>query len=323
MPLTRRAIAGAGPVALLHAGRAKAQAGDAWRIIVNVPPGAALDGTARLIAERAQREGRTPTVVENRPGANGNIGAAAAARARPDGRTVLLSLDTTFTVNPHLYRDLGFDPARDLVPVALVGAFPLVLLVHPSTGIGSFAEFVAAARRTPLFYSSGSIGSPGHLTMENLRQALALPAGALDHAPQRGNAEALTILVSGNVQCGFLAIGGGPDLVRSGRLRALAVSGAARDPALPEVPTLGELGVAGFDARFAIMLMAPRGTPEAAVGEWGALGRAMLADPTTAARFAGWGVTALDGTAASASTWLGTNTARWGAVVRQANIRAE
>ena len=324
MTISRRAFPGAGlALAGVLPGTASAQGNEPWRIIVNTPPGAALDNTARLIADRAQREGRSPTIIENRPGANGNIGTAFAARARSDGRTALLSLDTAFTVNPHLYRDIGFDPVRDFVPVALINAFPLVLLVHPSTGIGTFAEFVAAARRAPMFYSSGGIGSPGHLTTENLRQSLGLPAGALDHAPQRGNAEAQTMLVSGNVPCGFLAIGGGPDLVRSGRLRALAVSGAERDAALPDVPTLAELGVAGFDARFAIVMLAPRGTPDAAIAEWGALARGVLADPATAPRFAGWGVTPLDGSAASAAAWLATNSARWGAVVRQANIRAE
>jgi len=122
---TRRGLM-TGAAGLLAARGARAQGGDAWRILVNFPPGGLLDGTARLIAERSQREGRVPTVVENRPGAGGNIGAAAAARAKPDGRTVLASIDTPFTVNPYLYRDMGFDPEKDLVPVALLSSFPLV-----------------------------------------------------------------------------------------------------------------------------------------------------------------------------------------------------
>ena len=127
---------------------AAGQTGEPWRVLVNFPPGGLLDGTARLIADRAQREAeRVPTVVENRPGAGGNIGAAAAARARPDGRTVLASIDTPFTVNPHLYRDMGFDPAADLAPVALVSSFPLVLLVHPGSGIADLAGLVAAGGR--------------------------------------------------------------------------------------------------------------------------------------------------------------------------------
>jgi tripartite-type tricarboxylate transporter receptor subunit TctC len=304
---------------------AAGQTGEPWRVLVNFPPGGLLDGTARLIADRAQREaGRVPTVVENRPGAGGNIGAAAAARARPDGRTVLASIDTPFTVNPHLYRDMGFDPAADLAPVALVSSFPLVLLVHPGSGIADLAGLVAAARaRPPLFYTSAGNGSPGHLAMEHLRQTVGLPTGALENVPQRGNTEALTTLLAGTVQAGFLAIGGGPDLVRSGRLRALAVSGPRRDPALPEVPTVAEGGHPGFDVRIATVLMAPRGTPEAAVADWNALVRGVLADPATAPRFADWGVQAEDGTAAAAEAWIRAGSERWGRVVRSAGMRAQ
>lgn len=302
---------------------AAGQGGDPWRIIVNFPPGGLLDGTARLLAERAQREGRGPTLVENRPGAAGAIGAAAAARAAADGRTILASIDTPFTVSPHLVRDQGFDAAQDLVPVALVNSFPLALLVHPSSPARDLAGFVAAAQARPLFYVSAGIGSPGHLAMEYLRQTLGLPPAALEHLPQRGNTEALTTLLAGTVQAGFLAIGGGPDLVRSGRLRALAVSGPRRDAALPEVPTVAESGHPDFDVRIATLLMAPRGTPEAAIAAWGALARGLLADPATAPRFANWGVTAEDGTAAAAAAWLRRGRERWGAVVRAAGIQAQ
>jgi tripartite-type tricarboxylate transporter receptor subunit TctC len=322
---TRRALLGA--VAALAspavAHRAAAQQGEPWRILVNFPPGGLLDGTARLIADRAQREGRGPTVVENRPGAGGNIGAAAAARARPDGRTVLASIDTPFTVNPHLYRDMGFDAAQDLVPVALVSSFPLALLVHPTTGIADLAGFVAAARRRPLFYTSAGVGSPGHLAMEHLRQTTGLPMGSLENVPQRGNTEALTTLLAGTVQAGFLAIGGGPDLVRSGRLRAIAVSGPRRDPALPEVPTIAESGHPGFDVRIATVLMAPRGTPETAMAEWRTLVRGVLTDPATAPRFANWGIQAEDGEAASAVEWIRAGRERWGRVVQTAGMRLE
>ena len=187
----------------------RAQQAETWRIIVNFPPGGLLDGTARLLAERAQREGRVPTVVENRAGAAGAVGAAAAARAAPDGRTVLASIDTPFTVNPHLIRDQGFDAAQDFVPVALVNSFPLALLVHPSSPARDLAGFLAAARAQPLFYVSAGIGSPGHLAMEYLRQTTGLPAAAFEHLPQRGNTEALTTLLAGTVQAGFLAIGAG------------------------------------------------------------------------------------------------------------------
>ena len=318
----RRALMGAGAALALPAA-ARAQGGEAWRIIANFPPGGLLDGTARLLADRAQREGRTPTVVENRSGAAGAIGAAAAARAAPDGRTVLVSIDTPFTVNPHLFRDHGFDAVRDLVPVALLNSFPLALLVHPSNPARDLAGFLAAARAQPMFYASAGIGSPGHLAMEYLRQVTGLPATAFEHVPQRGNTEALTALLAGTVGAGFLAIGGGPALVREGRLRALAVSGPRRDPALPEVPSVAESGFPAFDVRIASLLLAPRGTPAAALEDWGRLARAMLADPATAPRFANWGVQAEDGSAAAAEAWLREGRERWGGVVRSAGIQAQ
>ncbi len=321
--LRRRALLGAGAGLGLPVERVRAQGGgEAWRIIVNFPPGGLLDGTARLLADRANRAGRTPTVVENRPGAAGAIGAAAAARAAPDGRAILASIDTPFTVNPHLFRDQGFDAAADFAPVALVNSFPLALLVHPSSPARDLAGFIAAARAAPLFYVSAGIGSPGHLAMEHLRQTLGLPREALEHVPQKGNTEALTTLLAGTVQAGFLAIGGAPDLVRSGRLRALSVSAPRRDPALPEVPAVAERGYPGFDVRIATVLLAPRGTPDAAIEGWGALARGLLADPATAPRFANWGVQAEDGTAAAAAAWLREGRARWGAVVRTAGIAA-
>lgn len=319
--LTARRAVLAG-LALAPAG-ALAQPADPLRIVVNFPPGGLLDGTARLLAERAQRGTGTPVVVENRPGAGGNIGAAAVARARPDGRTALASIDTPFTVNPHLYRDLGFDPAQDLEPVALISSFPLALLVHPSAGIAEPAGFIAAARRTPMFYTSAGIGSPGHLAMEHLRQRAGLPPAALENVPQRGNTEALTALLTGTVQAGFLAIGGGPDLVRSGRLRAIAVSGPTRDPALPDVPTMAESGQPGFDVRIATLLLLPRGAPAPAGAMWAGLVRDLLADPATAPRFAGWGVQAAGGDAAAAADWIRTGRTRWGEVVRTAGMRLD
>jgi len=306
--------------ALALAAPARAQS-DPRRIIVNFPPGGALDGIARLLAEHAMREGRGTAVVENRVGAGGNLGAAAASRARPDGRTVLATIDTALTVNPHLYRDLGFDPLRDLVALAGLGSFPLVLLVHPSHPATTLTGFLDGARRSPAFYSSAGVGSPGHLAMEHLRQLAGLPAGALENVAQRGNAEALTALVSGQVPAGFLAIGGGPDLVRSGRLRALAVSGTARSPILPEVPTVIESGIAGFEVRIANLLLAPRGVPDAARADWAELARGALATDAARARHATWGVDAPDGSDPAA--FIAANHARWGRVVREAGMRLE
>lgn len=294
------------------------------RIVVNFPPGAALDGVARLVADHAQREGRAATVVENRPGAAGNIGAAAVARARPDGQTLLATLDTTLTVNPHLYRSLGFDP-DELVPVALLSSFAQALLVRPDSGFTDLAGFVASAQRgdRPVFYATGGNGSPGHLAMEFLRQRAELPASALTHVPERGNAEAVAAVLSGTVQAASPNISGAAELVRAGRLRAIAVTGAQRLTGFPDVPTFAESGYPGFDVRTGVLLMAPRGTPEAAVAEWSRLARAGLAEPTAQARLEALGLQAEDGDPAATASWIRDRRTRWGEVVRMAGMRAE
>lgn len=324
MPVTpslrRRAVL-AGLLAPPPARSAAAQA-EPLRIIANFPPGSLVDGLARLLADRAQRDGLGTTVVENRPGAAGNIGAAALARAQPDGRTLLVSIDSIFTVNPHLYRNLGFDP-RGLEPVGMAGHFGLALMVHPSSPARDLAGLIAAARREPVFYCSGGNGSPGHLAMERLRHEAGLPPAAFTHVPLRGNTEALTSLLAGTVQAGFLAIGGGPELVRTGQLVALAVSTPERIPFLPEIPTMIEAGAAGFDIRIGLLLMAPRGAPPAALAPWSAALQAVLADPASQPRFAAWGLQPGYADRAAAETWIATARDRWGSLVRATGMQLD
>ncbi len=317
----RRRLLGAA-LGLALATGAVAQTTEPLRIVATFPPGAALDGIGRLLAEAAPRHGLGNALVDNRPGANGNIAAALVARVPADGRTLLLSIDSSFTVNPHLYRDLGFDPAA-LETVALAGTYPVVLLVHPNTGISSLAEFLAASRRAPLLYASAGNGSPGHLAMAYLGHALGLPAGALEHVPFRGNAQAMTDLLAGRVASGFIAISGGADFVTDGRLRALAVSGPSRLPMLPDVPTVAEQGHPGFDVRFAYVLLGPRGIPEAQkrlIAEWV---KAVFADPAAQRRMAAWAVTPEAGDAEAAAAWIRDGHARWGRVVRETGMRVE
>ncbi|WP_372618448.1 Bug family tripartite tricarboxylate transporter substrate binding protein [Falsiroseomonas sp.] len=319
MAATRRALLAA---ATLLAAPPVARAQDVMRIVATFPPGAALDGIARLLAEAAPNHGLGNAIVDNRPGANGNIAAAQVARAQPDGRTMLFSIDNTFTVNPFLYRSLGFDPAA-LEPLAVAGTYPVVLLVHPSSGITDLAGFIAAARRQPLLYASAGNGSPGHLAMAHLGDAVGLPRGALEHVSFRGNAEAIRELVAGRVQAGFIAISGGAALVRDGQLRAIAISGPTPIASMPGVQPVAAQGHPGFDVRFAYLLMAPRGVPPAVKRNAAALVAAVFAQPTTLQRLANWSVTPEHGGAAEAATWIATASRRWQQVVQASGMRVE
>lgn len=292
---------------------------DVTRLILAFAPGAGGDGIGRLLADAASRTALGTTVVENRPGANGNIGAAAAARARPDGRTALVAFDPVFSINPHVYPQLGFEPTA-LEHVALLGHFPLALLVSPASGITDVAGLVAAARARPLLYSSGGAGSPGHLGMEALRLRAGLAADRFDHVPMRGNAPAIAELLANRVQAGMLAIGGGVQMVQDGTLRAIASSGAARDPALPAVPTLIEQGWPDFSVRFAFTLSVPRGAP---AEPWADAARILFDTPASRARIAGFGIVPELADGAAAQAWISTAHRRWGEVVRATGMRVE
>lgn len=323
--LSRRAAMGLGAAALLPA-RLGAQGTEPVRIVVPFPPGAASDGIARLLAERMVRPGAEPgpgntVLVDNRAGAGGNLAGGQVARARPDGRALLLTIDSTLTVNPHLYPDVGYDPEA-LEPVAMLGTFAQVLLAHPSAGISTLAELLEKARGGGLPYASGGVGTPGHLAMEALRLAAGLPAEALSHVPYRGSGPAITDLVGGNVPVGFLAISGAPDFVRDGRVRALAVSSGGRLDTLPGVPALGELGFPGLEMEFANLLMAPRGLPAGMAGRLAATATAMLAEEPVRARFAAWNLSTRAGGSAEAGAWIARARPRWGEVVRATGMQA-
>jgi Uncharacterized protein conserved in bacteria len=267
MMLTRRTLLGGmGSVAAVSSiggqGMAQTYPVGPVRVVVGFPPGGATDITARLITRWLSDRFGAPFIVENRPGAGGNIGTASVANAAPDGQTLLLTI-TANAINATLYRNLPFNFLRDMVPVAGIARYPLVLTVHPSVHAKNVPEFLALAKADPgkLTMASGGNGSIMHMAGELFK----MMAGVnLLHVPYRGAAPALNDLIAGHVHVMFDAIQSTIGHVRAGSLRALAVTSATRSEALPDVPTIGEF-INGYAVDGWHGLGAPRGTPPAVV----------------------------------------------------------
>lgn len=252
-------------------------------LVVPSPPGSGIDAVARMLAQHLAATWRQPVVVANRPGANSLVGAEAVARAAPDGYTLLFASDSTFTVNPHLYASLPYDPLRDFVAVAQVATFHQLLVAHPGAGADSLPALIATARAQPgtLTYASFGTGSAAHLLSELLRREAALD---LLHVPYKGLAQAVAAVVAGEATLTWAGVYSTEAHVRAGRLRALAVAAPVRSPFLPDVPTFAELGYPAIRYTLWYGLFAPAATPRALVDRMHGDVAALLADPDIARR---------------------------------------
>jgi tripartite-type tricarboxylate transporter receptor subunit TctC len=286
------------------------------RVVLPFPPGGPSDIVMRLAVEKMQASLKQTLVIDNRPGAGGNLGAAEVARAAPDGYTWLWGTDTLLTVNPHVYKNMPFK-AADLLPVTLGTQFNQTLVCHPAVGVKTLAELTAKARATPMAYASGGAGVPGHLSMELLQ---AMAGFQMQHIPYKGPAPAAQDVIGGQVPCGLLA---GPTVlphVRSGRLVALAVSGSTRSPTLPEVPTMAEAGVPGYEANFALVLFAPRGTPEPIVTRFRQAFVEAIGQPDVVDKLKAGDQTVVASTPAQASAHLAADSRKWGEVAKRISL---
>jgi tripartite-type tricarboxylate transporter receptor subunit TctC len=229
------------------------------RILVTIPPGGAPDISARLLAQSLNETLGWSVVIENRPGANGNIAAEQVAKSTPDGYTLLLHADSGVTINPHVYAKLPFDPLKDLLPVSSVATNQFMLSLHPQVPAKTFQEFIEYARnaKPALPYASGGNGSQHQLMMEMLKQRAGID---LLHVPFRGAAPATTATVAGDTKVLFSGSASAP-LIQSGQLRAVATSGKKRAPRFPDLPTIGEF-YPGYAVDIWLGLFAPAGTPE-------------------------------------------------------------
>lgn len=286
------------------------------RIVIPHPPGGPSDLIARTALERLTATLKQPVVLDNRAGAGGNIGAQEVARSAPDGYTWMLGTDTIVTVNPHVYRNMPFK-TEDFKPVAILSQFGQTLVCHPSVGVKTLSELIVKAKSQPMAYASGGAGVPGHLSMELLQFMANFD---MSHVPYKGPAPATQDVLSGQVPCGLLA---GPTVlphVRAGKLVPLAVSGTTRAPTLPDVPTVAEAGVKGYDAMFTLALWAPRGVPDDIFSKFRQAWADALWVPEVVERLKQTDQTPVVSTPEAAAAQLSRDSVKWGAVARRINL---
>jgi tripartite-type tricarboxylate transporter receptor subunit TctC len=291
------------------------------RLVVNFPPGGAADVIGRAVAQQLGESLKQQVVVENRPGANGNIGADAVAKSAADGYTLLLSSGGAMTVNPFLYPSMPFDPVKDLVPVASAARVLVFLMAHPSVPVADAKAFFAHVKANPgrLSYGSPGNGSSPHIATEMMKRQLGLFAV---HVPYRGAAPALTDLLAGQLQFMFDP---GPGLrhARDGKLKLLAVGSAKRSSAAPDAPTLAELGLPGFDADTVFGFYAPGATPPALVERLhGEINKA-LATPRVQEVMKGIGAEPMIVSRPEFIARQDADRARFGAFIKEAGIKAD
>jgi tripartite-type tricarboxylate transporter receptor subunit TctC len=292
------------------------------RIIVPFTPGGSTDILARALAPKLSQALGQNVVVDNKPGAGGSMGAGEAAKAEADGNTLLMGHIGTLAVNPSLYPKLPYDAVKSFAPVAYVARVPNVLVVPAASPFKTLKDLITAAKAQPgrLTYSSGGNGSAAHITFESLKLAAGI---FVSHIPYRGTAPSVTDVIGGQIDCTFTGSPAVIPHVRSGRLRALAVSSAQRIAALPEVPTVAESGYAGFEADQWYGIVAPASTPPAVVARLNAEINKALALPDVAQQLATEGAVPVPGTPQAFAQLIQREIPRWAVVIKAGNVKPD
>ena len=312
--------------AVLLAGLAAtpAVAQDTWpskpiRLVVPFPPGSSPDIIARVIAEPLREALGQPVVVDNRAGAGGNIGTAAVAKAAPDGYTVLFTINGPLATAPALYRKLGYEPLKDLAPVTLVATSPNVLVVDPALKVESTGAFTAMAKQSPgkLNYGSVGAGSSAHLAMELLKSRENLD---IQHVPYPGFPQVVTAMLGGFVQAGFMVPAIAMPQVKTGQVKALAVTSLQRSPALPDIPTMAEQGLPGFEVISWQAVLVPAGTPQPIVDRLNTEIVKAIATPQVQERMASQYFTPVGSTPAALTARIVSETNTLGAVIERLQL---
>jgi len=292
------------------------------RLIAPAGPGSVSDTRARWIAEQLAARLGQPVVVDNKAGAGGSIGTEAAARSAPDGYTLVLAHQGTFAINPHVYDRVGYDPVKDFAPVSRIVVSALLLAVPPDSPVKSVAELLAMARQSPgkLTYGSSGIGTPPHLAAELFKRMAGIETV---HVPYKSGAPALFDLMAGRLSYTFDGLSVQMPQVKAGKIRALGVSSSQRFASLPDIPTVGESGLAGFEYWSWQGICAPAGTPGQIVARLNQEIVRILGTPQARDWFAAQGGEPLAETPEQFGAFIAAEFARWGKVVREAGIKPE
>ena len=292
------------------------------RFVIGFTPGGPSDILARAVGQKLAERWGQQVVVENRPGAGGNLAAEAVAKSAPDGYTWLLGNNSILATNHALYRKLPYDPLKDFAPVALVAVQPNILVVHPDVPAKSMAELIALARQSPgkLNYASSGAGAAAHLAAELFKSMAGVD---IVHVPYKGAQPALTDLIAGQVQLMFATSASVIPYVKAGRLRALAVTSAQRSPSVPELPTVAEAGLAGFEATTWHGVVVPSATPAPIVQKLNQDINAALKEKDLNERLGGLGAEVLTGTPRDFADYIAREIPKWTKVVRDSGARAD
>ena len=291
------------------------------RLIVPFPPGGGSDTLARILSPKLAEVLGQQLVIDNRPGGGTNIGAEIAAKSQPDGHTVLMG-NVSHAINVTLYSKLGYDLVKDFAPVSLMASTPNILVVHPSVQAKSVKELVALAKAQPgkLDYASSGSGSSAHLAAELFSSMAGVK---MNHVPYKGGGPAVVALVGGQCQVGFATTPSVIQHVKSGKMRGLAVTSAQRSPSTPDLPTVSEAGVAGYEAGTWYGFLVPAGTPRAIVTRLHAESVKLLKLPDVRERLDAAGFDPIGSSSTEFSTYIRTEIDKWRKVVRAAGVRAD
>ena len=292
------------------------------KVVVPFPAGGGTDALTRFVAKGMEQRLGQPFIVENRAGAGTTLGATAVARADADGYTILVGTASTFAAAPGLYRRLAYDPNKDFAPVMLFATVPFVLVAHPSLGVGSVQELIALAKSKPgeLSYASAGVGAVHHIFCELF---MSMTGIEMKHVPYRGGGPALNDVVAGHVPVYFADAGPAAALIRAGQLKALGVTTATRASHLPEVPTLHEAGVTGYEANTWQMMVGPAGMPEPIVARLNTALGDVMRTPEAQKYFTGLGMQPVTGTPAEAAEHIRKEAARWTAIIRGIGVSVD